>query len=114
MVRFAEVFPDEPIVSALRRQLTWTHLKRLIYIDDPLKRDFYTEMCRLEHWSLLKRTLKGAYVSVEPFHLFRYLDEEAFRFNRRRVTDGERFRDAVQSISGKRLTYQKLTGECVS
>jgi len=56
MVRFAEVFPDEQIVSALRRQLTWTHLKRLIYIDDPLKRDFYTEMCRIERWST--RTLE--------------------------------------------------------
>ena len=66
------------------------------------------------YWSLLKRTLKGTYISVEPFHLFRYLDEQAFRFNRRKATDGERFKDAVQSISGKRLTYQKLTGECVS
>jgi len=66
------------------------------------------------YWSLLKRTLKGTYVSVEPFHLFRYLDEQAFRFNSRKATDGERFKDAVQSISGKRLTYQKLTGDCVS
>jgi predicted nuclease of restriction endonuclease-like (RecB) superfamily len=51
MVRFAEVFPDEQIVSALRRQLSWTHFKRVIYIDDPLKRDFYAEMCRLENWN---------------------------------------------------------------
>ncbi len=51
MVRFAEVFPDDQIVSALRRQLTWTHLKQLIYLDDPLKRDFYAEMCRIERWS---------------------------------------------------------------
>jgi predicted nuclease of restriction endonuclease-like (RecB) superfamily len=51
MVRFAEVFPDPAIVSALRRQLSWTHFKRLIYLDDPLKRDFYAEMCRLEAWS---------------------------------------------------------------
>ncbi len=42
-------------------------------------------------WSLLKRGLKGTYVSVEPFHLFRYLDEQAFRFNERKATDGERF-----------------------
>jgi hypothetical protein len=48
MVRFAEVFPDEEIVSALRRQLAWTHFKRLIYMDDPLKREFYAEMCRIE------------------------------------------------------------------
>ncbi len=43
-LRFAEVFPNEPIVSALRRQLSWTHLKALIYIENPLKRDFYLTM----------------------------------------------------------------------
>jgi predicted nuclease of restriction endonuclease-like (RecB) superfamily len=56
MLRFAEVFPEEEIVSAARRQLTWTHLKALIYIDDPLKRDFYLQMCRQERWST--RTLQ--------------------------------------------------------
>ena len=56
MVRFAEVFPDEQIVSALRRQLGWTHFKSIIYFDDGLKRDFYAEMCRIERWST--RTLE--------------------------------------------------------
>jgi predicted nuclease of restriction endonuclease-like (RecB) superfamily len=56
MVRFAEVFPDEAIVSALRRELSWTHFKEIIYIDDPLKRDFYAEMCRIERWNT--RTLR--------------------------------------------------------
>lgn len=51
MIRFAEAFPDEQIVSALRRQLTWTHFKSIIYLDDPLKRDFYVEMCRIENWN---------------------------------------------------------------
>ena len=51
MIRFAEAFPDHNIVSALRRQLTWTHFKSLIYLDDPLKRGFYTEMCRIEQWN---------------------------------------------------------------
>ncbi len=51
IVRFAESFEDPEIVSALRRQLSWTHFKRLIYMDDDLKRDFYAEMCRLERWS---------------------------------------------------------------
>lgn len=51
MVRFAEAFPDSEIVSALRRQLTWTHFKHLIYIDDELKRTFYAEMSRVEGWS---------------------------------------------------------------
>jgi predicted nuclease of restriction endonuclease-like (RecB) superfamily len=56
MIRFAETFPDLEIVSALRRQLSWTHFKALIYLDDPLKRDFYAEMCRIERWST--RTLQ--------------------------------------------------------
>lgn len=50
-LRLAETFPDEAILSALRRELSWTHIKALIYIDDALKRDFYIELCRLEHWS---------------------------------------------------------------
>jgi len=45
---FAETFPNAEIISALRRQLTWTHIKTLMYVDDPLKRDFYIEKCRLE------------------------------------------------------------------
>lgn len=56
MIRFAEVFPDPEIVSALRSQLSWTHIRELIAIDDPLKRDFYTELCRIERWST--RTLR--------------------------------------------------------
>ncbi len=61
-------------------------------------------------WSLLKRTIKGTYVSVEPFHLFRYLDEQSYRFNERRGTDQSRFIEAVRNIVGKRLTYQHLIG----
>ncbi len=61
-------------------------------------------------WSLLKRALKGTYISVEPFHLFRYLDEQAFRFNNRKVTDAVRFVLALNGILGKRLTYSTLTG----
>lgn len=56
MIRFAEVFPDIEIVSALRTQLGWTHFRQIIYLDDPLKRDFYAEMCRIERWST--RTLE--------------------------------------------------------
>ena len=62
------------------------------------------------YWSLLKRAIKGTYVSVEPFHLFRYLDEQAFRFNQRTLTDAERFDDAVSGIVGRRVMYQELTG----
>lgn len=56
MVRFAEVFPDWEIVSALRTQLGWTHFRHIIPINDSLKRDFYAEMCRIERWST--RTLE--------------------------------------------------------
>ncbi len=56
MVQFAEAFPDEQIVAALRRQLGWAHFKSLIPIKDPLKRDYYSEMCRIERWST--RTLE--------------------------------------------------------
>lgn len=61
-------------------------------------------------WSLLKRANKGTYVSVEPFHLFRYLDEEAFRFITRRATDGDRMAMVVARVSGRRLTCDRLTG----
>ncbi len=62
-------------------------------------------------WSLLKRALKGTYVAVEPFHLFRYLDEEAFRFNARKGSDAERFVQVASSVVGHRLTYAELTGK---
>jgi transposase-like protein len=65
-------------------------------------------------WSLLKRGIKGTYVSVEPFHLFRYLDEQAFRFNERKATDGERFIGVASSVLGRRLTYAELTGKTES
>jgi transposase-like protein len=61
-------------------------------------------------WSLLKRAIKGTYVSIEPFHLFRYLDEQSFRFNERHGNDAERFALALKGIIGKRLTYVGLTG----
>jgi predicted nuclease of restriction endonuclease-like (RecB) superfamily len=56
MIQFAEIFPDEKIVHALRGQLSWTHFRELIAINDPLKREFYAELCRLERWST--RTLQ--------------------------------------------------------
>jgi transposase-like protein len=62
-------------------------------------------------WSLLKRTIRGTYVSVEPFHLFRYLDEQSFRFNQRKVKDADRFFQVLSKISGKRIEYKALTGK---
>ena len=67
-------------------------------------------------WSLLKRGLSGTYVSVEPFHLFRYLDEQMFRYNYRgncekKITDADRFSMMLSQIAGKWLTYKEVTGE---
>lgn len=67
-------------------------------------------------WSLLKRGLKGTYISTEPFHLFRYLDEQVWRYNNRAtednpMNDGDRFRLAMSQIVGKRLTFAEVTGK---
>ncbi len=63
------------------------------------------------YWALLKRGLAGTYISVMPWHLWRYCDETAFRFNTRDLKDGERFVRLVPRIDGKRLTYKQLTGK---
>jgi transposase-like protein len=64
------------------------------------------------YWSLLKRGLSGTYISVEPFHLFRYMDEQAFRFNNRKgMNDGDRLNVLVTHIVGKRLTFAEVTGK---
>jgi transposase-like protein len=68
-------------------------------------------------WSLLKRGLNGTYIAVEPFHLFRYVDEQAWRYNHRKgdnkkpLSDSERFKIAVSEIVGKRLTFAEVTGK---
>jgi hypothetical protein len=67
-------------------------------------------------WSLLKRGLNGTYIKVQPFHLFRYIDEQAFRYNNRAtpknpLRDGDRFNMAVSKAHGRRLTYKQLTGK---
>jgi transposase-like protein len=63
-------------------------------------------------WSLLKRGIGGTYISVEPFHLFRYLDEQTFRYNNRKnMNDADRFSAALSNVTGKRLTYAEVTGK---
>jgi len=76
------------------------------YVDGQI----HTNGCE-NFWSLLKRGLKGTYVSVEPFHLFRYLDEQAYRFNKSQNADGEPFVEAMRNINDKRLTWVELTGK---
>ena len=63
------------------------------------------------YWSLLKRTIRGTYISVDPWHLYRYCEEQAFRFNVRKMNDGERFETLAQQVTGRRLTYRELTGK---
>jgi hypothetical protein len=70
-------------------------------------------------WSLLKRSLKGTYVAVEPFHLERYVDEQVFRYNNRAtkdnpLDDSDRFLLALSQVAGKRLTFKELTGKAGS
>jgi len=69
-------------------------------------------------WSLLKRTIGGTYVAVEPFHLDRYVDEQVFRFNNRggkkkesKITDAQRFEMVLSRVTGNRLTYAELIGK---
>lgn len=62
MIKFAKVFPDQPIVSTLSRQLSWSHFREIIHIEDQMKRDFYAEMCRIERWSV--RALRKKIVSM--------------------------------------------------
>jgi hypothetical protein len=66
-------------------------------------------------WSLVKRGLHGTYISVEPFHLFRYLDEQVFRYNNRAtkkhfISDFDRFNVVTSNLVGKRITYEELIG----
>ncbi len=75
-----------------------------------VNRNAHTNNCE-NFWSLLKRGLHGTYISVEPFHLFRYLDEQTFRYNNRHTTDAERFAMVMKQIVGRRLTYAELTGK---
>ncbi len=61
-------------------------------------------------WSLLKRAIHGTYVSIEPFHLFRYLDEQTLRYNLRKLTDAQRFFAVLHQVVGRRITYKELIG----
>ena len=78
MIRFAETFLDQKMVYALSRQLSWTHLRQVIYLQDPLQREFYIQLCRVERWSTptLQDKIQGMLyertaISREPSHLAR-------------------------------------------
>ena len=108
VLKGSEVFTDAlPSYNALGTDFTHKvvdHAER--YVDGKVHTNGLENF-----WCLLKRTIKGTYVSVEPFHLFRYLDEQAFRFNERSGNDCDRFMTAVKGIVGRGLTYIDLTGK---
>lgn len=76
------------------------------YVDGPIHTNSLENF-----WSLLKRAIKGTYVSVDPFHMFRYVTEQTFRFNLRKENDAFRFARVCGMIMDKRLTYRDLTGK---
>ncbi len=99
----------EGLVSEITRIKVIDHAER--YVDGQVHTNGLENF-----WSLLKRGLSGTYVSVEPFHLFRYLDEQMFRYNNRgnrekKITDADSFNMMLSQIAGKRLTYKEVTGK---
>lgn len=91
------------------RGLHREYIHRVInHAEEYVRGNVHTNGCE-NFWSMLKRSIKGTYISVEPFHLFRYLDEQCFRFNKRKLSDFARFALTAGSVFGKRLTFAQLT-----
>jgi transposase-like protein len=107
---YTDEFPAYPFAVREYEHKVINHLEK--YVDGKIHTNGIENF-----WSLLKRGLSGTYVAVEPFHLFRYVDEQAFRFNHRisadnkPMKDGERFEIALSHVAGKRLTYKEVTGK---
>jgi transposase-like protein len=113
---FAKVYTDEA-VQYDKLDKTFIH-KTVNHMQEYVKGQIHTQGLD-NYWSLLKRTLKGTYIAVEPFHLDRYCDEQGFRYNNRAtkdnpLDDGDRFMLLVTQILGRRLTYKELTGKAVT
>jgi transposase-like protein len=104
----ATVYTDEmPSYTGLNRDYDHRTVNHAIeYVDGELHTNHIENF-----WSLLKRGLNGTYVSVRPFHLFRYLDERIFTFNERELTDLERFHKVLSQVTGRRLTWARLTAK---
>lgn len=112
--RGATVYTDQHTGYDRLKTMEFVH-ETVTHMNEYVRGQVHTQGIE-NYWSLLKRTLKGTYVAVEPFHLSRYLDEQVFRFNNRAtkdnpLDDADRFMLAVSQISGKRLTYADLTGK---
>jgi transposase-like protein len=104
----AEVFTDE-LLSYVGLDQDYVH-QFVNHAEQYVRGNVHTNGIE-NFWSLLKRGLKGTYISVEPFHLFRYLDEQAFRYNNRKTTDAGRFIRTLSAVTDKRVTYKQLTGK---
>jgi len=109
----SEVHTDE-FVGYMDLSKDYVH-QVINHLDGYVRENIHTNTIE-NFWSCLKRGLNGTYIAVEPFHLFRYVDEQAFRFNNRKdglrkITDFERFDNAASHIAGKRLTFAELTGK---
>jgi len=108
------VYTDEAV--AYNRGMDWRFVHDVVnHTQEYVRGNVHTQGIE-NFWALLKRTLKGTYVAVEPFHLSRYVDEQAFRFNHRKdgdrkITDSERVAAVMAQVCGKRLTYSELTGK---
>jgi transposase-like protein len=107
----AQVMTDSAMAyRGLRRDYIHQHVNHAVeYVRDTVHSNGIENF-----WSLLKRTIKGTYVSVDPGHLTRYLSEQSFRFNERKDNDLGRFRSVLGSVAGKRLTYKELTDHALS
>jgi transposase-like protein len=107
------IYSDQAVsYNALRER--YVH-ETVSHVDAYVRGQVHTN-CLENFWSLTKRTLRGTYVAVEPFHLDRYVDEQVFRFNHRAtkdnpLNDADRFYIALSQVANKRLTYAELTGK---
>ena len=105
----AEVFTDE-LVGYWGLNETYTH-QVVNHAEEYVRGQVHTNGME-NFWSLLKRGLSGTYIKVEPFHLFRYIDEQAFRYNNRKdMKDVDRFNLSLKQAVGRRLTYKQVTGK---
>ncbi len=109
----SRVFTDEAVAYD---KLHWRFVHDVVnHMDEYVRGQVHTNGIE-NFWSLLKRSLRGTYVAVEPFHLQRYIDEQVFRFNNRAtkenpLNDADRFLAALAQVAGKRLTWKELTGK---
>jgi transposase-like protein len=108
--RKSTVYTDNAPVYDPLKVRDFVH-ETVTHIEEYVRGEVHTQGIE-NFWSLLKRSLNGTYVAVEPYHLDRYVTEQAFRFNNRKnKTDYDRFVQAVSQIQGKRLTYAEVTGK---